>query len=86
MPGMSGLELVARLEALYPHPPPVILITGALRFLLSRREWCFPNPFRLPYSTTPSSAYSTENDGYAPFDQHPESRVVYGVHPGFSDL
>ena len=29
MPGMSGLELVARLEALYQHRLPVIFVTGA---------------------------------------------------------
>ena len=45
MPGMSGLELVARLEALYPRRPPAILITGACDVPIEPWRVVIPKPF-----------------------------------------
>ena len=45
MPGMSGLELVARLEALYPRPLPVIFITGFSELPIEPGRTVVPKPF-----------------------------------------
>jgi CheY-like chemotaxis protein len=45
MPGMTGLELVARLEALYPRPLPIIFITGFSELPIEPGRTVVPKPF-----------------------------------------
>jgi CheY-like chemotaxis protein len=45
MPGMSGLELVARLEALYSRQVAVIFMTGFSEFPIEPGRTVVPKPF-----------------------------------------
>jgi two-component system, cell cycle sensor histidine kinase and response regulator CckA len=45
MPGMSGLELVARLETLHNRRFPVLFITGASEYPIDTRRAVLPKPF-----------------------------------------
>jgi two-component system, cell cycle sensor histidine kinase and response regulator CckA len=45
MPGMSGLELVARLEALHSRRFPVLFITGASEYPIDADRVVLPKPF-----------------------------------------
>jgi len=45
MPGMSGLELVARLEALHECRFPVLFISGASEYPIDIRRAVLPKPF-----------------------------------------
>ena len=45
MPGMSGLELVARLEALHSRRFPVLFITGASEYPIDACRTVLPKPF-----------------------------------------
>jgi len=45
MPGMSGLELVARLEKLHRRRLPVLLVTGASEYAIDRSRMLLPKPF-----------------------------------------
>lgn len=45
MPGMSGLDLVARLESLYSRQVPVILMTGFSEYPIQPGRTVIPKPF-----------------------------------------
>jgi len=45
MPGMSGLELLARLEALHKRRLPVLFITGASEYPIDADRAVLPKPF-----------------------------------------
>ena len=45
MPGMSGLELVARLEALHKRRFPVLFVTGASEYPIAADRAVLPKPF-----------------------------------------
>jgi len=45
MPGMSGLELVARLEALHKRRLPVLFVTGASEYPIDPCRAVLPKPF-----------------------------------------
>jgi CheY-like chemotaxis protein len=45
MPGMSGLELVARLEALYPRQLAVVFMTGFSELPIDPGRTVVPKPF-----------------------------------------
>lgn len=45
MPGMSGLELVARLEATHSRRFPVLFITGASEYPIDAGRAVLPKPF-----------------------------------------
>ena len=45
MPGMTGLELVARLEALHQRRLPVLFVTGATDYPIDPDRTVLPKPF-----------------------------------------
>jgi CheY-like chemotaxis protein len=45
MPGMSGVELVARLEALHKRWLPVLFVTGATEYPIDPDRTVLPKPF-----------------------------------------
>jgi CheY-like chemotaxis protein len=45
MPGMTGLELVARLEALHQRRLPVLFVTGASDYPIDPDRTVLPKPF-----------------------------------------
>ncbi len=45
MPGMSGLELVSRLEALHNRRLPVLFVTGATDYPIDPDRTVLPKPF-----------------------------------------